>query len=53
MSNVAIQMVTNTNTVAEKDEPVKVCAELTGVTDMLECAVTNNATLTGSSKAGE
>ena len=52
MSNVAIQMVTTSSTVTEKDEPVKVCAELTGVTDMLQCAVTNNATLTGSTKAG-
>ena len=52
MSNVAIQMVTNSSTIAEKDEPVEVCAELTGVTDMLVCAVTNNATLTESTKAG-
>ena len=45
-------MMTNSITVPEQDRAVEVCAELTGVTDMLECAVTNNATLTGSTKAG-
>lgn len=52
VANIAIQMMTNSITVPEQDRVVEVCAELTGVTDMLECAVTNNATLTGSTKAG-
>lgn len=45
-------MMTNSITVPERDRVVEVCAELTGVTDMLECAVTNDATLTGSTNAG-
>ena len=48
----AIQMVTNATSVAETAESVEVCAEITGVTGLLECAVTNTPTLTGSTKTG-
>ena len=49
--NAAIQMVTNATSVAETAGSVQVCAEITGVAGLLECAVTNEATLTGSTKA--
>ena len=52
MASAAIQMVTNATSVAETAGSVEVCAEITGVTGLLECAVTNAATLTGSTKAG-
>jgi len=32
---------------------VQVCAEITGVTGMLECSVTTTATTIGSTKAGK
>ena len=52
VASAAIQMVTNATSVAETAGSVEVCAEITGVTGLLECAVTNAATLTGSTKAG-
>ena len=52
VGRVAIQMVTNATSVAETAGSVEVCAEITGVTGLLECAVTNTPTLTGSTKAG-
>ena len=52
VARAAIQMVTNTTSVAETAGSVEVCAEITGVTGLLECAVTNAATLTGSTEAG-
>ena len=52
MASAAIQMVTNETSVAETAGSVEVCAEITGVAGLLECAVTNKATLTGSTKAG-
>ena len=47
-------MVTDMATVAETvaSASVQVCAEITGVSGMLECDVTNTPTLTGSPKAG-
>jgi len=50
--NAAIQMVTDMDSVDESAGSVQVCAEITGVTGMLECNVTNTPTLTGSTKAG-
>ena len=51
--NAAIQMVVGTNnTVAETIASVQVCAEITGVSGMLECDVTNIPMVTGSTKAG-
>ena len=44
-------MVTNATSVAETAGSVQVCAEITGVTGLLECDVTNIPTLTGSTKA--
>ena len=44
--NAAIQMVTNATSVAETAGSVQVCAEITGVAGLLECAVTNIPTLT-------
>ena len=52
VASAAIQMVTNASSVAETAGSVEVCAEITGVTGLLECAVANTATLTGSTKAG-
>ena len=52
VASAAIQMVTNATSVAETVGSVQVCAEITGVTGLLECAVINAATLTGSTKAG-
>ena len=52
VGRVAIQMVTNATSVAETAGSVEVCAEITGVTGLLECAVTNTPTLTGSTQAG-
>ena len=52
MVSAAIEMVTNETSVAETAGSVEVCAEITGVAGLLECAVTNKATLTGSTKAG-
>ena len=46
VASAAIQMVTNATSVAETAESVEVCAEITGVTGLLECDVTNAATLT-------
>ena len=43
---------TNATSVAETAGSVEVCAEITGVTGLLECAVTNTPTLTGSTQAG-
>ena len=48
----AIQMVTDMDTVAETSSVVEVCAEITGVSGMLECDVTNTPTLAESLKAG-
>ena len=45
-------MATNATSVAETAGLVEVCAEITGVTGLLECAVTNAPTLTGSIQAG-
>ena len=50
--NAAIQMVTDMDSVNETAGSVQVCAEITGVTGVLECDVTNTPTLTGSTKAG-
>ena len=52
--NAAIQMVTDMDSVNETvaSGSVQVCAEITGVTGVLECDVTNTPTLTGSTKAG-
>ena len=52
MGRAAIQMVTNATSVAETAGSVEVCAEIIEVTGLLECAVTNTPTLTGSTKAG-
>ena len=54
VARAAIQMVTSAHatSVAETAGSVQVCAEITGVAGLLECAVTNAATLTGSTKAG-
>ena len=52
VASAAMQMVTNATSVAETAGSVEVCAEITGVTGLLECVVTNTATLTGSTKAG-
>ena len=49
VARAAIQMVTNATSVAETAGSVEVCAEITGVT---ECAVTNTATLSGTTKTG-
>ena len=49
VARAAIQMVTNATSVAETAGSVQVCAEITGVT---ECAVTNTATLSGTTKTG-
>ena len=51
--NAAIQMVTDMDTVNETAGSVQVCAEITGVTGMLECAVTNTATLNGNAKTSK
>ena len=45
-------MVTDMVSVNETAGLVPVCAEITGVTGMLECDVTNTLTLSGSTKAG-
>ena len=50
--NAAIQMMTDMDSVDETAGSVQVCAEITGVAGVLECAVTNTPTLTGSTKAG-
>ena len=50
--NAAIQMVTGMDSVDESAGSVQVCAEITGVTGVLECDVTNTPTLSGSTKAG-
>jgi len=50
--NAAIQMVTAMDNVNEAAGSVQVCAEITGVTGVLECDVTNTPVLTGSTKAG-
>ena len=52
VASAAIQMLNNATSVAETAGSVQVCAEITGVTGLLECAVINAATLTGSTKAG-
>ena len=52
VARAAIQMVTNATSIAETAGSVEVCAEITGVTGLLECAVTNAATLNGSTEAG-
>jgi len=46
-------MVTDMDTVNETAGSVQVCAEITGVSGMLECAVTNTATLNGNAKASK
>jgi len=48
-----IQMVMEMDSVAETAGSVQVCAEITGVTGMLECSVTTTATTIGSTKAGK
>ena len=53
VASAAIQMVTNATSVAETAGSVQVCAEITGVAGLLECAVTNMPTLTGSTKASK
>ena len=49
VASAAIQMLNNATSVAETAGSVQVCAEITGVT---ECAVTNTATLSGTTKTG-
>ena len=51
--NAAIKMVTDMDTVNETAGSVQVCAEITGVSGMLECAVTNTATLNGNAKTSK
>lgn len=48
----AIRMVRDMDSVNETAGSVQVCAEITGVTGMLECGVTNTPSVTGSTKAG-
>jgi len=48
-----IQMVMEMDSVAETAGSVQVCAEITGVTGMLECSVSRTATAVGSTKTSK
>ena len=50
--NAAIRMVMEMDSVDETAGSVQVCAEITGVTGVLECGMENTPEVIGSTKAG-